>query len=71
MVMLLVCQYAVISPLCVLPALVFADLFRRVVRYNFLYAYIQRCDSGGAFFYILVDMALGGLVRPAQAGNSG
>ena len=62
MALLLVCQYAVISPLCALPGLVFAAVFRRIAQYNFLYVYVQVTDSGGVFFLDFVNMALGGLV---------
>jgi len=55
-------MYGVIAPALIFVALIFFMVYATMVRYNFEYVYVQEYDSGGEFFFNIVDTTLSALI---------
>lgn len=58
----LVMMYAIIAPVITLVGATFFMVYTAWVRYNFAFVYVQAWDSGGEFFFKLIDMVTFSLV---------
>uniref|UniRef100_A0A7S1AB09 CSC1/OSCA1-like 7TM region domain-containing protein n=1 Tax=Noctiluca scintillans TaxID=2966 RepID=A0A7S1AB09_NOCSC len=49
--------YGVMSPQMVFVGILFFGSYAAMIRYNFLFVYVQEYDSGGEFFFTLINFA--------------